>query len=59
MQVARRNIACNGSWSKDCFTSAIKVVLDFVQPHLSGRTIYRSKHIDVRFNFVRGLVRLG
>ena len=57
---------------------AIKAVLDFVQPHLSGRAIYmyednegakaltenpqgfhRSKHIDVRFHFVRGLVRLG
>ena len=57
---------------------AIKAVLDFVQPHLSGRAIdmyedyegakalaenpqgsHRSKHIDVRFHFLRGLVRLG
>ena len=56
----------------------IKVVLDFVQPHLSGRAIDmyednegtkplaenpqgspRIKHIDVRFRFLRGLVRLG
>ena len=53
---------------------AIKTVLDFVQPHLSGRAIdmyednagakaltenpqgsHRSKHIDVRFHFLRGL----
>ena len=58
--------------------SAIKAVLDFVQPHLSGRAIsmyednegakvlgenpqgsHRIKHIDVRFHFLRGLVRLG
>ena len=57
---------------------AIKAVLDFVQPHLSGSAIgmyednegakalaenpqgsHRSKHIDVRFHFLRGLVRLG
>ena len=57
---------------------AIKAVLDFVQPHLSGRAIdtyednegakalaenpqgpHRSKHIGVRFHFLRGLVRLG
>ena len=57
---------------------AIKTVLDFVQPHLSGRAIdmyednegvkalaenpqgsHHSKHIDVRFHFLRGLVRLG
>ena len=57
---------------------AIKAVLDFVQPHLSGRATdmyednegakalaenpqgsHRSKHIDVRFHFLRGLVRLG
>ena len=55
---------------------AIKAVLGFVQPHLSGRAIgmdseranalakspqgsHRSKHIDVRFHFLRGLVRLG
>ena len=57
---------------------AIKAVLDFVQPHLSGRVIDmykdndgakvlaetlrgspRSKRIDVRFHFLRGLVRLG
>ena len=57
---------------------AIKAVLDFVLPHLSGRAIYmyednegakalaenpqgshRSKHIDVRLYFLRGLVRLG
>ena len=56
---------------------AIKAVLDFVQPHLSGRVIHmyedskgentlpenshdshRSKHTDVRFHFLRGLVRL-
>ena len=56
----------------------IKVVLDFVQPHLSGRAIdmyednegakplaenpqgsHRINHIDVRFHFLRGLVRLG
>ena len=56
---------------------AIKVVFDFVQPHLSGRTIdiyedsegvkalaenpqgsHGSKRIDVRFHFLRGLVRL-
>ena len=56
----------------------IKVVLDFVQPHLSGRArgIYEDNegakplagnpqgshhinHIDVRFHFLRGLVRLG
>ena len=53
---------------------AIKAVLDFVQPHLSGRAIdmyednegakalavtpqgsRRSKHIDVRFHYMRGL----
>ena len=58
--------------------SAIKVVLDFVQPHPSGRAIsmyednegakafaenpqgsHRIKHIDVRFHFLGGLVRLG
>ena len=57
---------------------AIKVVLDFVQPHLSDRAIdiyednegakapdenpqgsHRSKHVEVRFHFLRGLVRLG
>ena len=57
---------------------AIKAVLDFVQPHLSGRAIdmyednkgvkslagnphvsHRSKHIEARFHFLRGLVRLG
>ena len=57
---------------------ATKAVLDFVQPHLSGRAIdmyddnegenalaenlqssHRSKHIDVRFHFLLGLVRLG
>ena len=57
---------------------AIKAVLNFVQPHLSGRAIdmyednegakalaenpqgsHRSKHIDVHFHFLRGLVRLG
>ena len=57
---------------------AIKAVLDFVQPHLSGRAMDmyehnegakalaetpqgspRSKHIDVCFHFLRGLVRLG
>ena len=57
--------------------SAIKAVLDFVQPDLSGRVIdmyedtegakalaenpqgsHRIKHIDVRFHFLRGLVRL-
>ena len=57
---------------------AIKAVLDFVRPHLSGRAIdmyedneeakalaenpqgsHRSKYTDVRFNFLRGLVRLG
>ena len=56
----------------------IKAVLDFVQPHLSGRAVdmyednegakplaenpqgsHRIKHIDVRFHFLRGLVRLG
>ena len=56
---------------------AIKSVLDFVQPQLSGSAIsmyednagtkalaenpqgsHRSKHIDVRFHFLRGLVRL-
>ena len=56
----------------------IKAVLEFVQPHLSGKTIdvyednegakplgenpqgsHRIKHIDVRFHFLRGLVRLG
>ena len=59
--------------------SAINMVLDFVQPHLSGRVInmyednegakaltenpqgsQRSKYIDVRFHFLRGLImRLG
>ena len=57
---------------------AIKAMLNFVQPHLSGRAIdvymdnggakalaenpqgsHRSKHTDVRFHFLRGLVRLG
>ena len=58
---------------------AVKAVLDFVQPHLSGKAIdmyedkegakalaenpqgfHRSNHnIDVRFHFLRGLVRLG
>ena len=57
---------------------AIKTVLKFVLPHLSGRAIamyenneeakalaenpqgsQRSKHIDVLFHFLRGLVRLG
>ena len=57
---------------------AIRAVLDFVQPHLSGRAIDmyeaneeaealaenlhgspRSKYIDVRFQFLRGLVKLG
>ena len=57
---------------------AIKVVLDFVQPYLSGRAIdmhednegakalaetpqgsHCSKNLDVRFHFLRGLVRLG
>ena len=54
---------------------AIKAVLDFVQPYLSGRAFdiygrakaltenpqccHRSKPIDVRFHFLRGLVRLG
>ena len=47
---------------------AIKAVLDFVQPHLSGRAkalaenpqgSYRSNHIDVRFHFLRGLVKMG
>ena len=57
---------------------AIKAMLDFVQPHLSGRAIdvyednegakalaenpqgsHCSKHIGVRFHFLRGLVRLG
>ena len=57
---------------------AMKAVLDFVEPHLSGRVIdmyednegamalaenplrfHRSKHIDVRFHFLMGLVRLG
>ena len=56
----------------------IKAMLDFVQPHLSGRAIdvyednegakplaenpqgsHRIKHIDVRFHFLRRLVRLG
>ena len=56
----------------------IKAVLDFVQPHLSGRAIgiyegnkgakslaenpqgsHRIKHINVRFHFLPGLVRLG
>ena len=56
----------------------IKAVLDFVQPHLSGRAVdmyednegakplaenpqgsHRIKHIDVRFHFLRELVRLG
>ena len=56
----------------------IEAVLDFVQPHLSGRAVdmyednegakplaenpqgsYHIKHIDVRFHFLRGLVRLG
>ena len=64
--------------SRETKTSLItKVVLDFVQPHLSGRAIdmyadnegakalaeslqgsHRSKHIGVRFHFLRGLVRL-
>ena len=53
-------------------------MLNFVQPHLSGKAIdmyednegasilaensqgsHRSKHIDVRFHFLRELVRLG
>ena len=57
--------------------SAIKAVLDFVQPHFSDRAFnmyednegakalaenpqssHRIKHIDVRFHFLRGLVRL-
>ena len=57
---------------------AIKAVLDFVQPYLSGGAIdmfednkgaktlaenpqgsHCSKHIDVRFHFLRGFVRLG
>ena len=56
---------------------AEKAVLDFAQPHLSGRAIdvyeddegakglaenpqgsNRNKHIDVRFHFLRGLMRL-
>ena len=57
---------------------AIKVVLDFVQTHLSSRATdiyedkkgpkaltentqgsHRSKHIDVRCNFLRGLCEVG
>ena len=57
--------------------SAIKAVLDFVQPHFSDRAFdmyedtegakalaenpqvsHRIKHIDVRFHFLRGFVRL-
>ena len=56
----------------------MKTVLDFVQPHLSGKAIdmhgnnegakaltenpqgsHRSKPINGRFHFLRGLVRLG
>ena len=64
-------MCCKGS-SKTAL--AIKAVLDFVQPHLSGRAMdmyednegakasaknsqgsHRNKHINVRFNFLRGL----
>ena len=45
---------------------AIKAVLDFVQPHLSGRAIdmYEDNEgakalAENRFHFLRGLVRLG